>query len=127
MGRRKFGGNNNTIEDKFLRKILQENDKIFKYEVPLIFKAFKLTLQYFLENGIEFGIENFFKYVQVNKKEERQYLRYKDEYYIIPEHLEAKIKIEKQFKDYINERQEFENIRRREILPDNIRKKKDIF
>lgn len=123
----KIGYHDNIKEDDYILKILQENTQMFKYEVKFVFKAFKMTLKYFLENGIEFKINDFFEFKHVHKKDERQYNVLKDEYYTIPEHLEAKIVVDKKLKDYLNKRNGFEDIRRREELPDGIRRVKNIF
>lgn len=126
MGK-KIGGNKNTKEDKYIKQILSENDKFFKYEIPLMYKAFKLTLLYFMENCIEFEIKNVFKFVKIHKKDTKMYSRYRDEWYTIPEHDEMKFKISKGLKDYLNYRNGFENVRRREMLPDGARRVNKLF
>lgn len=127
MLRKKIGGNQRTKEDKYIKKVLEENDKFYKYEIDLIYKAFKKTLTYFLENCIEFEIENVFKFVKFHKKEYSLYVRYKDEYVTVPEHDDMKFKISKKLKDYLNYRGEFKDVRRREMLPDGFRRKTDLF
>lgn len=127
MGSLKIGGNNRTKEDKYIKKILAENDKFFKYEIDLMYKAFKLTLQYFLNNCIEFSIENVFSFIKFHKKEYNLYVRYKDEYNTIPAHDDMKFVISKKLKDYLNHRNGFENVRRREHLPDGLKRTRDLF
>lgn len=127
MLRKKIGGNQRTKEDKYIKKILAENDKFYRYEIDLIYKAFKLTLQYFMENCIEFEIKNVFKFIKFHKKDYNLYVRYRDEYTVVPAHDDMKFKVSKKLKDYLNHRHEFENVRRREILPDGLRRTNNLF
>ena len=126
MGR-KIGGNKDTKEDKFIKQFLYESDRFYKYEVLLIYEAFKKTLLYFLENCIEFEIKNFFTFKKKVKKGYRLHVNYSDEYVDIPEHNIMKITMSQKFKDYINHRGEFKDVQRREILIDGIKRTKNIF
>lgn len=102
----------------YIKKILLENKVIYKFEVPLIMKAFKNTLKYFCENAIEFHITDVCDFVKHHKKANRMYISYRDEYDEIPEHDMYKFKVSQKLKDYLNFRREFENSRHREKLPD---------
>lgn len=127
MASKKIGGNDHTKTNSYIIKILEENSQIRKYEAPIILKAFCKTVLYFFNNVMEFEIKNVFSFKKIHKKESVMYLRYKDEYYTIPEHDEMKIKVHKSLKDYLNKRKEFKDVRRREILPDNILRTKNLF
>lgn len=127
MLRKKIGGNQRTKEDSYIKKILTENNKFYKYEIGLVYKAFKLTLKYFLDNCIEFKIDNVFSFVKFHKKEYNLYVRYKGELKTIPAHDDMKFVISKKLKDYLNHRNEFENVRRREHLPDGLKRTQKLF
>lgn len=127
MANLKIGGNSRTKEDKYIKKILAENDKFFRYEIDLMYKAFKMTLQYFLDNCIEFKIDNVFSFVKFHKKTYDLYVRYKGEFKTIPEHDDMKFVISKKLKDYLNHRNGFENVRRREHLPEGLKRMHNLF
>lgn len=116
-----------TKSDNYIKKILSENKNLYKFEIPLILKAFKLTVNYFLENLIEFEIKEFFKFTLIHTKESRQYSRYRDEYYIIPAHNNLVFKAFQGIKDYLNSRHKFANAKHREFLPDGLKRTKKIF
>lgn len=127
MVNRMSGGNKNSKSDKYLIKILEDNANIFKYEAKIIVKAFVKTLAYFINNCIEFSINDILDYKTVHKNACNCYIRYRDEWEIIPEHYIMKIKFTKKLKDYLNSRNEFKEARHREILPDGIRRKIKLF
>ncbi len=127
MAKKTNGGKNNTLYEDYIKDILYENKNIYKYEVPLIIKAFKQTVQYFLDNVIEFKINDVFEFVKFKKKPMNMYVRYKDEYQIIPEHEEIKFKVLTPLKDYLNSRNQFKDVRHRENLPNGLTRNKKIF
>lgn len=122
-----MNGGKTYKNERYLIEILQDAKNIFKYEAPLIVKCFLKTLKYFIENGIEFSFSNSFSFVKILKKESKCYVTYRDETDIIPEHYIMKFKVSEQLKHYLNERRQFKSVRHRENLPDNLKRKKDIF
>lgn len=126
MLKKKIGGNSYTKDDKYILKILEENDKFYQYEPRLMLKAFRYTLQYFFKNCIEFSFDNFFEFKKTELNEKNVYVRYRQEYTKIPKHTNFVCKTFSKIKDYLNYRKEFENVRRREMLPDNERRNTNI-
>ena len=116
-----------TKYDEYIGKILEPNPNIYKYEVPLIIKAFRKTVKYFLENCIEFEFTDVFKFERRRRGATKVYARYRDETITIPPHDEMKFVVTKKLKDYLNSRNEFANVRHREKLPDGLTRKNDIF
>ena len=116
-----------TKYDEYIQKILEENDNIYKYEARLIIRAFKKTVDYFLNNAIEFYINDVFKFIKVFKKESCTYATYKHEIVNIPEHTMMKFKLFPSLKHYLNSRYKFKNARHREKLPDGLVRNKNIF
>lgn len=116
-----------TKYDEYIQKILEENDNIYKYEARLIIRAFKKTVQYFLDNAIEFYINDVFKFRKVLKKESKMFIVYKREYIDIPEHYIMKFSLFPSLKDYLNSRKKFKNAKHREKLPDGLVRNKKIF
>lgn len=122
-----MNGGKTYKNERYLIKILESLSSINKYEAPIIIRAFLKTLKYFIDNAIEFSIHDVFDFKKYHKKECKCYVVYKDEMQIIPEHYLMKFSISKKLKDYLNERNEFKNVRHRENLPDGIRRTKDLF
>lgn len=116
MGKKTNGGKDH-VDDKYIKEILYDNARLHKYEVPIILKAFKKTVQYFFNNGIEFSVRHMFDCKIVDKKESKNYVVRKAECQIIPAHKIMKIKVCRELKDYLNERNEYKNVRHRERLP----------
>ena len=116
-----------TKYDEYIGSILESNPNIYKYEVPLIIKAFRKTVKYFLEKCIEFEFTDVFQFKRVHKKESRAFAKYRNEFVGIPAHDEMKFSVTKKLKDYLNSRNEFANVRHREKLPDGLTRKNDIF
>ena len=116
-----------TKYDEYIGTILESNPNIYKYEVPIIIKAFRKTVKYFLENCIEFEFTDAFQLKRIHKGETKAYAKYRDETITIPPHDEMKFVVHKKLKDYLNSRNEFTNVRHREKLPDGLTRKNDIF
>ena len=127
MGSRKIGGKKTTRYEKFLVQFLESNTGINKYEVPIILKAFKKTVQDMFNNLEEFSIGDFFKFKKIRKKPMNCYVRYRDEHVIIPEHDDMKFEVHKNLKDYLNRRNEYKDVRHREKFPDGTIVNKDMF
>ena len=53
-----------------------------------------------MENSIEFEIKNVFKFMKFHKKDYNLYVRYRDEYTVVPAHDDMKFKVSKKLKDY---------------------------
>lgn len=121
------GGKENTRDDRFLKQFLSDNDYIRQYEIKYILKAFKLTILYFLENTEEFEIKDFFKFKNFSKKEWNLYVRYRDEWEVVPEHNDMKMETSKNLRDYLNARNKFKNVEKRQKLPDGTTKFKNIY
>lgn len=121
----KTNGGKTIKSYKYIQKIVEENKNLYIYEIPIIMKAFKKTLLYFIKNAIEFSIKDFFDFKKILKKEAKIYLRYRDELGTIPEHYIMKMKTSVNLKDYLNNRNDFKESKHREYLPDGeIRNKK---
>lgn len=116
-----------TKYDEYIGEILESNSNIYKYEVPLIIKAFRKTVKYFLENCIEFEFTDVFKFKRRHKGATKVYARYRDETITIPSHDEMKFVVTKKLKDYLNSRNKFASVRHREKLPDGLTRNNDIF
>ena len=116
-----------TKYDEYIGEILESNSNIYKYEVPLIIKAFRKTVKYFLENCIEFEFTDVFKFERRHKGATKVYAHYRDETITIPPHDEMKFVVTTKLKDYLNSRNKFANVRHREKLPDGLTRKNDIF
>ena len=116
-----------TKYDEYIGEILESNPNIYKYEVPLIIKAFRKTVKYFLENCIEFEFTDVFKFERRHKGATKVYAHYRDETITIPPHDEMKFVVTKKLKDYLNSRNKFANVRHREKLPGGLTRKNDIF
>lgn len=118
---KKTGGETKFKSERYIRKIIYENKHFYKYEIPIMFRAFKKTLKYLLENCIEFTINDFCEFKPFHKKDSNIYVRYKNDYTFIPEHKDMKVKASKNLKDFLNYRKKFENARHREYLPDGFK------
>ena len=118
MAKKTSGGNTQTKKDDYIKKILYTNKNLYKYEVPIILKAFKMTILYFFNNTKEFEIKGLFSFKKRFKKESKNYVRYKDTTQIIPEHENLKCVVDKDLKDFLNERNNFKNSKHKEFLPD---------
>ena len=119
-------GGSKVIYNNELRKMLLEHPALYKYEPTLILKAFKKTMWYFINNAIEFEFKNFFKFKKIHKKDAKNYVRWRDEYQVIPEHDDIVLKPYRSFKDYMNSRGKFKDSAHREQICGLIRKS-DIF
>lgn len=124
MTNRKIGGNKYTKEDKYIKEVLKLNRKINKNEIGTLLKAFKKTILYFFENCEEFEFVNFFKFVKVLKKDKNSHITYLNDYILIPEHYEMKMQTYISFRDYVNKRKKFKDIRRRQYLPEDLRRRR---
>lgn len=127
MASRKIGGKPNTRYQDFLHQFLENNNAINKYEVKFIMKAFKKTLQDLILGLQEFEIGDFFKFKKIHKKAMGNYVRYRDEYQVIPEHDDMKFEVHKNLKDYLNKRNKYKNVRHRERFPDGTIVNESIF
>ena len=127
MASRKIGGKPNTKYQDFLNQFLENNSGINKYEVRIIMKAFKKTLRELILGLQEFEIGDFFKFKKIHKKAMGNYVRYRDEYQIIPEHDDMKFEVHKNLKDYLNKRNKYKNVRHRERFPDGTIINEDIW
>lgn len=116
-----------TKYDEYIGEILEANPNIYKYEVPLIIKAFRKTVKYFLDNCIEFEFTDVFKFAKFHKKDTKAYAHYRDEMIDIPAHDDMKFVVSNKLKDYLNERRDFKDVRHREKLPGGLTRKNDIF
>jgi hypothetical protein len=124
---RKLNGGPKTKHLDYLKKILLENRIMFKYEAPLVLRAFKDTVMYFIDNLIEFKINDVFEFKRIHKKECEMYVPYKDDRQVVPAHDNMKFKVLTPLKDYLNSRNKFANVRHREQLPDGLTRNKNIF
>lgn len=121
MEKKTIGGRK-VIFHNSLKEIIKKHPALFKYEPSLIIKAFKKTMWYFIENALEFDFKNFFKFTKVHRKAFNNYVRYRDEYQIIPEHDDILLKPYKSLKDFVNSRHKFKDTPHREKLIDEERK-----
>lgn len=119
-------GGNKTLFQGSLKELLKKHPALFKYEVGLIFKAFKKTMWYFISNATEFEFKNFFKFIKFHNKEYQLYVPYRKEYQTIPAHDAMKFKPYETFKDFMNFRGKFKDTPHREKL-DNEERNPNIF
>lgn len=120
---KKTGGLNPPKTEKFIKDVLLESGHLYKYEAKIAVKAFKKTIDYFVQNLIEFKIKNFFEFVTFHKKASTIYVPYRKEYITIPEHEDMKFKASEDLKNFLNYRKEFKDSQHKEYLLELKRKK----
>lgn len=123
MENKKIGGSEVVYHNE-LKNLLNEHPALYKYEPSLILKAFKKTMWYFINNALEFEFKNFFRFKKIHKKDMKNYVRWRNETQVIPEHDDIVFKVYENFKDYMNCRGKFKDSEHREKLDDLVRNPK---